>query len=240
MALIGEQKNRLTILWERIADYVFPRECFGCGKEGEYLCSACFDKIELVKIHCFICGEKPSELGICLNCRAATKLDRVIVAAHYGDAVVREIVESFKFDYIKGLDVLLANILERRINRNYLAGAVSRSVLAPIPLHHKRLLARGFNQALELAKLIALKYNCEIAEGLVKRKKNTEQQSKLKREERLMNVKDAFSVNINAPVPRKVILIDDVLTTGATFSEVGKALKSSGVKEVWAMAVCHG
>jgi ComF family protein len=248
MALIGEIKNnpcrgrwqgKISSFWNGILDYIFPKECVRCEKEGEYLCSACFDKIEWPGLICYVCNNR-NERGICFDCSMETKLDRIIVAAKYRNTALGRLVEMFKYDYVKEARVVLARAVERQINKNFLASGIYGSTLVPIPLHRRRLLERGFNQSSELAKEIALKYNCQIDEDLISRVKYTAQQSLLKREERLENIKGAFQLNIKKSAPAKVILVDDVLTTGATFSEAAKALKSGGVKEVWALAVCHG
>lgn len=241
MAHIGSLKNRLIKLWESGLDYVFPKKCFGCGREGEYLCSACFDKIEYIqKFPCFICNQGEHDTGVCPPCAAETAIDRIIVATTYSHNVVGALVEALKYNYIDELARVLARILQRQIKNKQLATCFFNQVLSPIPLHRKRLAERGFNQALLLAKALAMPYNCQIETALFSRVKYTAQQAKLSRNDRLENMRDAITFNLNRVAPAEVILLDDVLTTGATFAEAALAAKRAGVKKIICVAVCHG
>ncbi|NQT50087.1 ComF family protein [Candidatus Kuenenbacteria bacterium] len=227
--------------WENLLDYIFPKECADCGKEGEYLCSSCFNKIGFIeKFPCFVCNNGDHEIGICPECSSKTGIDQIIVATTYTDNLVGQMVEDFKYNYIESLKHTLAKILNQQIQNRELAGVFWNNVLLPIPLHKKRLIERGFNQAEELAKVLSLKYNCILEDGLILRVKNTDQQAKLNRQERFENLKQAFQFNLKKPVPGKVILIDDVLTTGVTFAEAAQTLKQAGVQKVVCVAVCHG
>ncbi|MFH0779896.1 MAG: ComF family protein [Parcubacteria group bacterium] len=231
----------LKALWQNILDYVFPKECFACKKEGEYLCSECFSRLELIdKFTCFICNGPETEKGVCEKCATETGIDRIIIAAKYRNNVAGQIVESFKYDFVQDLASILVKILEKQINRRGLASFMHQQILLPVPLHKKRLAERGFNQAEELAKGIGALYDCLIENELLNRVKNTGQQAKLSRSERFSNIENAFQGNLKTAVPERVVLVDDVLTSGATFIQAAKALRQAGVKEIACLAVCHG
>ena len=233
--------NLVRFAREEICDYIFPKICFGCRQEGEYLCSACFDKIEyLNNFSCFLCHRPNFVSGICFDCSKSSGIDQIIVATVYSENFVGRLVEGMKYDFIEELAAPLANILIKQISRRGLKNSFSQSVLVPIPLHKKRLLERGFNQAEELAKLVALKYDIQVDNGLLRRSRHTAQQAKLSRAERLENMQGAFCVNPEIKLPNTVILIDDVLTTGTTFVEAAKCLKAAGVSKIICLAVCHG
>ena len=224
---------------EQLLDYIFPRECFGCEKEGEYLCSACFCQIEyLGDDNCFLCG-KSAERGICAECRVASQIDQIVVATKYTGTIAGRMIESFKFNFVEDLAEKIADILVSKIDQGHLEDIFREASLVPIPLFKKRLLERGFNQSVKIAKQLSPKYNSVVV-PLLARVKETKQQARLSREERFQNVKDVFKVKELAVIPRRVILVDDVLTTGATFVSATKALKSAGVSEVICLAVCHG
>jgi len=226
---------------EGIGDYIFPKNCFGCRQEGEYLCSACFNKIEYLNdLVCFLCHRIDFKNGICPDCAQSSCIDQIVVATAYTDNFVGRQVEGLKYDFVEELSEPLAKILIEQINRQNLAETVRRSMIVPIPLHRKRLIERGFNQAEALAKLIAMKYDNQVEIRLLRRSKETAQQAKLSRSERRENVQGAFMVEARKTMPETVILIDDVLTTGATFMEAAKCLKSAGVSKVICLAVCHG
>ena len=233
--------NSVKFAREEICDYIFPKICFGCREEVGYLCSACFDKIKyLTDFSCFLCHRPNVVSGICADCSKQSGIDQIVVATAYTENFVSSLVEGLKYTFIEELAAPLANILIKQISRRGLKNSFSQSVLVPIPLHKKRLLERGFNQAEELAKLVALKYDIQVDTRLIQRSRATAQQAKLSRAERLENMQGAFCVNPEIKLPNTVILIDDVLTTGTTFVEAAKCLKSAGVSKIICLAVCHG
>lgn len=238
---IGRKSDFFRRLWDSVCDYIFPKECFGCSKEGEYLCSACFDKIQLFdEFPCFICNEGAFEQGLCPDCREKTGIDRIIVATRYNDNYAGKMVEALKYDFLESTAQSIAGLLISQIENKQLHPVFTNAVILPIPLHKKRFAERGFNQSALLAERLAMFYNCEVNGNLLLRQKNTLQQAKLSKEERSENVKDAFAVDIATAVPENIILVDDVLTTGSTFSQSAQALKAAGVKQVCCVAVCHG
>ena len=233
--------SRLKTLWAEALDYVFPKECLNCQKEGEYLCSACFAKIELFEqFPCFICNSGQYEVGICPECQEQTSIDQIVIACTYTNNIAGQLVEQFKYNYLEELKKLLGQLLIKQIQKQGLNSVFYAQKLVPVPLHKIRLAERGFNQASELAKQLRVKYNCQLEQELVQRQENTLHQAKLNRQQRLRNLQNAFRINIRQVIPEQVILIDDVLTTGATFSEIAKTCKAAGIKKVVCSAVCHG
>lgn len=120
-----------------------------------------------------------------------------------------------------------------------------RIILAPVPLHKKRLVWRGFNQAELLAEQISKKLKIRIYKDILIRQKNTAPQMEIKdKDERVKNVKDAFeakkSFSQDEFKNRIFILIDDVSTTGSTLQECAKALKTLKPKEIWAFVIAKG
>jgi len=240
MQYIGRTKGRIIECWEFLLDCFFPKYCFVCQKEGEYLCSACFDKIELAKNKCYLCQAETAELGICPACQNKSKIDSIIVATPYTGNITGQMVESLKYNYVEDLAPILAKLIEKRIKRDKLQGLVINKLLIPIPLHKKRFLERGFNQSELLAAELGQRLQGQVENKIVKRIRYTAQQAKLTRAERLKNIKEAFIVGSIHRNVDEVILVDDVVTTGSTLSEAARALKQAGIKKVIAVAVCHG
>ena len=242
MASTGKSGNPLKYFWQNILDYVFPVACFGCGVEEEdYLCSSCFNKISyLADFPCFLCNSGNYPCGICPSCAKESALDRIFVATSYNDNIVGRLVEELKYNYLESTVAGLAQIVDNAIIRKKMRAIFTKTVFVPIPLHRKRFAERGFNQAELLARALAIKYNSEVRVDLLKRTKSTNQQAKLNRQQRIENVNDAFCLNLDATIPEKVILVDDVLTTGTTFREATRKLKAGGVHEVICLAICHG
>jgi competence protein ComFC len=120
-----------------------------------------------------------------------------------------------------------------------LTDKLGKQIILAVPLHKKRFLERGFNQAeliaIEISRIFGMKTDFKS----LKRIKNTKQQANLSKKERLENMKQAFSANFDK-APEKVYLFDDVFTTGQTMNEAARALKKAGVKEVNVLALAHG
>ena len=240
MQYTGRKKDKFSQIWEFLLDCLFPKHCFVCQKEGEYLCSACFDKIELADNKCYLCGTMTQELGICSACQKLTDIDSVIVATAYDNNVAGLMVEALKYNFVEPIAPALAKLIQKRIFRDKLETIVIQKTLIPIPLHKKRFLERGFNQSQLLAAELSHCFQCRIESNLIKRVRYTSQQAKLTRAERLVNIKEAFAVKSFSLDLQEVILVDDVITTGSTLSGAAKVLKQAGVKKVIAVAVCHG
>lgn len=240
MELIGKIKDKAKKAWSIFLDFVFPRQCLSCQKEGEYVCSACFDKIELLeKFPCFLCHSGSYEEGICPHCRKISGIDRIIISCRYSDNLAGRMVESLKFSFLESLSEPLSQLLIKQIKKKDLKEFLRGGVIVPVPLAVKRLCERGFNQSELIAGNLALKLGCKVCSNLLKRNRETHQQALLSRQERMVNIKGAFSCEA-ANYLLKVILLDDVLTSGATLTEAAYALKKAGVKEVICLAVCHG
>lgn len=109
--------------------------------------------------------------------------------------------------------------------------------LLPVPLHKSRLAKRGFNQSLEISRNIAKEKKIPLLLNTVERVKNTDAQTHLNKQQRLKNVKGCFKV-IEAPLAKHIVIIDDVITTGATTNELARILKAAGVDKVgvWSIA----
>lgn len=206
-------------------DLLFPKFCVNCHEEGVWLCDRCVDVIV-----------KTEKLSSDKQNLAAPHLDGVTALFHYGENNISKLIGMLKYNSLLELQedfekIILATIFEL---------AYKDFVLVPVPLHARRQRERGFNQAMVLAEGFAKKLNFKINTDL-RRETYTAQQAKLSAVDRKVNLKDAFIFeNKGESVPEKVILLDDVFTTGATMSECAKALKDKGVKIVWGLALAHG
>lgn len=222
-----------------VADVLFPPRCSACGvitDAAHGFCSTCFDAIDFIaEPYCACCG-LPFEydLGGDALCAACMQERPPYAAAraafHYHDAS-RSLITRFKYsDMTHALPAYVA--LLRRAAGGALDGC---EVMIPVPLHRKRLIERRYNQAALLA--YGLGKACQIPvlpDGLL-RVRHTTPQAGLARNARLENVKGAFRVNhAHADYLRNksVVLIDDVMTTGATIHACSKALMQAGVKRL--------
>lgn len=208
-----------------LKDLFFPKFCVSCQEEGVWLCDKCLG--EIVKTEKLSSGKQNL---------AAPHLDGVTALFYYGDNNISKLIEMLKYNSLLELQedfekIILAIDFDL-IYKDF--------VLIPVPLHARRQRERGFNQAMVLAEGFAKKFNFKINTDL-HRSNYTAQQAKLSAVDRKNNLKNVFVFdNTEEFVLEKVLLIDDVFTTGTTMSECAKALKDKGVKIVWGLALAHG
>ena len=220
-------------------DLIFPKKCVGCGEDGSWLCEKCFQKIVIIKApFCPFCHRLTPLGQYCSRCRAKHNLSGVIIAAHYENPL-KEAIHKFKFDKIKELAEPLSELMILRLEEGFPAGDL---VLVSIPLSREREAERGFNQAQVLAKKLAEVFEIPLLVLALKKIKDVLPQMKLKRSERLANIKGVFGLGKESgKVKNKtVLLVDDVMTTGATLNEAARVLKKAGARRVWGLVLAKG
>jgi len=220
-----------------LLDLVFPKRCVSCGVFGKYICNRCFKKIEFVeKPVCPICQRQAIGGKTHPRCAGKFRLDGLVVVCKY-KGPIKLAIKKVKYKWIYDIEKVLVDLLASQIWKFDLP---QQSILVPVPLHKKRKNWRGFNQAEILAKTLSRKFDVGYS-AILFRNRETKTQVGLSREERKKNIKGAFSLSQGANVNgRDFLLVDDVYTSGATIREAAKVLKSSGARNVWAMAVALG
>jgi len=226
-------------LFQAAVSLLYPATCSICGKRvraGEYLCEACEAKIvRIVPPFCETCSE-PFEGSMnsaftCANCAHRRIHFETAVAAYRGRGVVRDVIHQFKYNRQIHLRYLVARWLCAALDDERLRG-YQFDVIVPVPLHPARQRERGFNQASLLAELLSAHTSIRCR-PLLKRIRYTTTQTALDRSERMDNLHNAFRLRKNADVRGlRVLLIDDVLTTGSTLSECARVLKRAGAISV--------
>jgi ComF family protein len=169
------------------------------------------------------CG-KISGTQVCERCRKDFRVKNVFVAVYYREGAAKNLVINLKFGAKKELTTVMGDLMMRVIDKS----KVKDYVLVPVPLDKSRGNERGFNQSELLAKEVARGLGLSVINVLGKKKRLP--QMNLGKKERSQNLKDAFYTA--KPVPKKVLLVDDVLTTGATVRECVRVLKENGAREV--------
>jgi len=227
-----------TKIKNTLLEILFPIRCIGCGEEGEWFCGNCVAKVELnQKQFCPICWQENLGGRVCRDCRDSP-LDGLRVAGSYQDNPhLAKAIKILKYKFSENLAKNLGEILAQSIAQKDYDGA---RVVSFIPLHKKRLRWRGFNQAELLAKTVSQNLNLPLQDSLL-RQKNTSQQAKLSRQERIQNLRDAFAIHPDFPAKNKiVILVDDVASTSTTLIEAAQVLKNAGAREVWGLVLARG
>jgi ComF family protein len=208
---------------------IFPNEnlCYICKEKSNYindfLCSECESRIEYVH----------KEVDI-----DSLFIDRCIYSAFY-NRFMKELVHWFKFNNKSYLYKPLAEIMIKTIEFKELIKDID--IILYVPIHRRKEAIRGYNQSQLLAIYISKKLNLPLSSNNLTKYKWTKEQNQLKRRERQMNLKDSFKVrNQEELINKNILLIDDILTTGATFDECGRVLKDSGAKGIVGLALTSG
>lgn len=229
----------LKNIYKQIKDYIFPVYCLDCGREGEWLCEDCYKKLNLSgRFFCPVCHTS-TESGVCCEkCISQSFLDREIAVLKYSEQeIIGKIIHNLKYNYAEDLEVVIKKIISDFCQSN-ISLFTDYSGVIPVPLHKKRYVERGFNQAEIIAESLATALSIPMNKNL-ERIKYTRQQAKLDKKEREENTKEAF-VYLSEVVPKSVILVDDVFTTGSTMQACAKALKEKGVEKVIGFTLARG
>ncbi len=221
----------------RVVDFLFPRWCVGCGKEGEFICNSCRRSLPRVMPPlCPRCG-RPQPSGIlcpaCVSWQA--EIDGIRSPFRF-DGVMRQAIHQLKYRNLRALAEPLAKLLN-----DYLATyPIPGEVLVPVPLHQKRLRERGYNQSSLLAKELGKLTNLPVVDDCLIRQRHAPPQARSATvEERRSNVTGAFACRDHRLQDKQVLLIDDVSTSGATLDACAAALKANGATSVWGLVLAR-
>ena len=206
------------MFFSHLLNVIFPLSCLHCGRDEELLCSRCRQKLTL----------QPQELP-------SIALDKILVAADYESPVIQTIIKGYKYDNLPQLASYLAPLLIQRLQ---LAKPLPELEIIPVPLHRQRLRQREYNQSELLARALATNYCWPVNLGL-RRIRPTRAQARLNRQQRLKNLHQAF-VYQGAPLAGKhVLLLDDVITTGATMETAAAQLRRHKPAYIWGLALAR-
>ena len=222
-------------LGQDLLDFIFPSHCYLCSQylssPEKFYCNNCIQNLPaLAKPFCPICKIYITELPAIHFCQ--TNLEWVYSLWSYHKPV-EILVHKIKYEGKTGLARNLGQILAEQIRANNSLNRVD--LIVPVPLHHSRHRERGYNQAEIIAQTISPTLNLKMAPDLLIRKKNTKDQTRLTAVERIENVRDAFSVKDEIEIEgMTIMLVDDVITTGATLDECARTLQSAGARKIYA------
>ena len=219
-------------LLTEIFDFFMPRLCASCGdkldEKTAVVCGACENKI------------RPAQEE-----RIISEFDRKFKSGKYisgfaslyvfeKDKELQNIIHSLKYGKNFRAGIYLGNKLGEHLGDTF----SDIDLIVPVPLHHLKKAERGYNQSYYIARGISKSTNIKIEENILKRIRFTQSQTKMNLEERRLNIENAFKVRkISRILGRNILIVDDVITTGATVNECGKVLKKAGANEVYAASV---
>jgi competence protein ComFC len=227
--------NVLTPYVSALADLFFPQRCVGCERRAsDLLCPYCFEALPHVgRPICARCGTPTAfETFVCDECKGVDFGFESARAPLRYEGVGEEIVHALKYrGYTRVVERLAVPLMLGVLDRGARFDAV-----VPVPLHRSRLRRRGFNQAELLARGVAAGLNAPVSDKL-RSVRRTRDQVELSAAERRANVEGAFAARER--VWGKILVVDDVFTTGATTSECAEILLRGGAQEVHAVSLCR-
>lgn len=226
-----------SLVWV-MTDLAFPRHCQVClgvmpHENRTYLCEACGSSIRSIRDSaCQGCAKDYPGLErlICPNCLRQKHFYESCYAVSIYEGSLRDLLQSFKFSR--------AEYLAFTLQRIFLEGAKRLDwekidLIVPVPLHRRKLKERGFNQSLVLAQALAASHGRKLLSRELIRTKYSQGQTLQDKKARLENIRGSFKVRRTEKIKdKRVLLVDDVLTTGATIQECARVLKEAGAKSV--------
>jgi ComF family protein len=221
---------------ELLKSIFFQSRCDVCGQivaGSVFLCRDCMAALSPVqKGFCPFCGRVYAEGDAIYGCgQCRQKLPPWTGLGFYGlyAGLLQQLVLEYKFSHRLVLGKVLVFLLYQAYKVH---GLEQPDLIVPVPVHWKRLRARGFNHCLELAKLLAPQIGAALVRDALVKIKHTPPQVELTARERKSNLKDSFQVVLNKVQGKKILLVDDVMTTGTTLQECTLALVQGGAKQV--------
>lgn len=250
---ISNGVNSLEKIITFALDIFFPVFCVGCGHEGQYICTRCKEFVGEASLICPVCEESTFTGETHETCKGRHTLDGLVGVWEY-EGVLKQLLLAIKYGGI-------AHAVQETMERAFFAMAQDTArfspflsflfekdtVLAFVPMWKPKERRRGYNQAALAARSLGTMCN-KIPEALLKKIRDTKSQTALKKKERLQNVKNSFEVaeqtlnktrNIRGKIPERVVLVDDIWTSGATMRECAKVLKKAGAGKVWAFTLAR-
>ena len=217
-------------------NWILPQTCLLCYQKSDQridLCRDCENELPFITHACLSCGTPlPIHTPICGQCLQQPLPYNNTFALFTYHPPITKLIYDLKFNRKLVNAKILGDLMAK-----YLKFEKKPDYIIPVPLHHKRLCERGFNQALEIARPIAKKFKVPLAIKSCKRIKHTDAQAMVPKNKRKKNIKNAFVIDANF-TPHSVVILDDVVTTGQTVLELARVLRDNGIQkiDIWCCA----
>lgn len=234
--------------WRALLDFFLPAKCPLCGLSPDFSapdrpCPACLSQVKFFSSpRCLRCGigfPSPSEVDhLCAECLTQERhFSRARAVCGY-EGVIMEAISRMKYGGLTRLARPLGNLLAEYQDPEF--SLSENDLVIPVPLHIRRLRERGFNQSLLLARQVSRRRSIPLNFTALQRARQTQPQTQLSGAERRKNVRGAFEVGKTEAVEgKRILLIDDVFTTGATVQECANVLRKAGASEVQVLTLAR-
>ena len=236
---MAELRRLLRPITAVVDELLFPPTCASCGTRGTWLCDDCARLLRAVPLPTCRCG-RPARRGsaVCAICAAWPDAIGSVRAAFVFEGPVRDSIHQLKYRRQRARGQFLGTLLAQFVSASTAEDAVTPDLVVPLPLHPRRERERGFNQAEVLARPVADRLSVPLRHAL-ERSMETRSQVGLGIDARRRNVQHAFRCPADAVAGASVLVIDDVVTTGATFEAAARALLAAGARRVDGLALAR-
>ncbi len=224
--------NLLRDIVSGVLEFTYPISCLKCKRlTNTFICDECLSHVELITPP--ICGKcgKPSEHRLCHACRNREfHFERVRSSGPF-QGILREAIHALKYNNLQ----LASTPLVKLLTQTYPTSGLGKNfdLIVPVPIHRSRMFDRGFNQSELLARGLANHLGIQLETRVLYKAINTPHQVDLTPELRMINVRGSFGINNPEKIlAKRILVIDDVVTTGATLDEAARVLIYAGAKSV--------
>lgn len=235
----------MIVLLKQVANWLLPRVCVSCNLICDVsinidLCPVCMQYFPWSHNGCYSCGIElviQHESTVCKKClNRPPPFNRICALFTYQQPIIK-LINQLKFGQKLFVGKIFGQLLANAIKFSWYKHTNLPQLILPVPLHVKRQRRRGYNQAIEIAMVVGKKLQIPVGLGMCTRIIDTQPQARLNKEQRQLNVRDIFKVNV-PKMYKHVVIIDDVVTTGNTITSLAKALIINGVEiiDVWCVA----
>ena len=214
-------------------DLLYPPRCVGCDRAGAFLCAACAGSLkDAAPPRCSRCWRPNPNTDPCFDCQAAPPAYDGLRSAFVYQGTARALVHALKYRQATVLAQPVASLMAEAARRH----GLEVDVLIPVPLSGLRGRIRGYNQAEVLARAVGRELDLPVWPRALARRRHTSPQARAPdAEARRRNVAGAFACRERDVAGRRVLLLDDVTTTGATLADCARALKEADAGTVWGL-----
>ena len=225
-------RTALRRLGNAALDLIYPPACVSCRRSGAFLCAPCADTMtDATPPRCPCCWQPSRVDGPCHDCRAARPAYDGLRSAVVYKGAARTLVLALKYRHTTAVATPMAALMATAVRRDEL----EVDVAIPVPLSGRRERIRGYNQAAVLARALGSELTLPMSRALVRRRHTPPQARSADAVARLRNVAGAFACRGQDMAGQRVLLVDDVTTTGATLNACARALKEAGAAAVWGL-----
>lgn len=235
-----DSQHILVEIWRGLIDLVYPPKCLVCGDmQATYLCASCYADIERIKPPCCPRCAMPTPEGPCRECPGVDFSFDSATAAGVYSGVLKDAIHQLKYSGHRVMAPYLYELLVELLrSRNVLLQKID--CIVPVPIHPKRQRERGFNQSELLARGVGRALAIPVLSNAIRKSRLTPRQVELTGSLRREIVVGAFEVvRVDGFAGRRVLLIDDVFTTGSTCDAAASALRSGGAREIHVLTVAR-